>query len=155
MTWSFLIFIPLLSAISLGNETSIRAETTSQLESLQQGLIKLTKTLSATEYFSRGYSKYSSGDTQGAIADYNEAIRINPNYANAYLVRGVSKNGLGDKQGAIADYNEAIRINPNYAYAYYNRGIIKNDLGDKQGAITDYNEAKRINPNRQYSPFSN
>ena len=51
-----------------------------------------------------------------AIADYNEVIRINPNYTDAYYNRGVIKNDLGDKKGAIKDYNEAIRINPNSQY---------------------------------------
>ena len=115
--WGLLVFIPILSAISLENETSIRAENTSKLESLQQGIPKLTQALSASEYFSRGYYKYFSGDKQGAISDYNEAIRINPNDSDAYYNRGIVKEVLGDKQGAIADYNEAIRINPNGHYS--------------------------------------
>jgi tetratricopeptide (TPR) repeat protein len=82
-------------------------------------------------------------DNQGAIADYNEAIRLNPNDAVAYYNRGNAKSDLGDNQGAIADYNEAIRLNPNDAEAYYNRGVVKSDLGDNQGAIADYNLSSR------------
>ena len=38
---------------------------------------------------------------QGAIEDYNKAIEINPQYADAFNNRGNVKNDLGDKQGAI------------------------------------------------------
>jgi tetratricopeptide (TPR) repeat protein len=88
----------------------------------------------------------SQGDNQGAIADYNQAIAINPRDSEAYKNRGLTKNALGDNQGAIADYNQAIAINPIYSDAYYNRGNAKYQLGDKQGAIADYNQAIAINP---------
>jgi len=101
---------------------------------------------SAEAYFYRAYAKDDLGDKQGAIADLNQAIAINPQYAVAYYNRAYAKDDLGDKQGAIADYNQAIAINPQYADAYINRGNAKSDLGDKQGAIADYNQAIAINP---------
>ncbi|MGJ0607991.1 tetratricopeptide repeat protein [Cylindrospermopsis raciborskii] len=101
----------------------------------------------ALAYIGRGNARYDLGDKQGAIVDYNQAIQINPNYADAYIGRGNARYDLGDKQGAIVDYNQAIQINPNYALAYNNRGNARYDLGDKQGAIVDYNQAIQINPN--------
>ncbi len=105
-----------------------------------------TVQLTAEEWFNSAYNKGESGDYQGAIADYNQAINIKPDYADAYYNRGIAKKNLGDKQGAIADYNQAINIKPDYADAYNNRGLAKSDLGDKQGAIADYNQAIKIKP---------
>ncbi|MEK0181955.1 tetratricopeptide repeat protein [Microcoleus anatoxicus] len=101
----------------------------------------------ADDFFIQGEDKYKKGDYQGAVADYNQALRINPNYAEAYFSRGLARSDLGDKQGAIADYNEALRINPNDVIAYYNRGVARYKLGDKQGAIADYDQALRIDSN--------
>ncbi|MGI2905727.1 tetratricopeptide repeat-containing S1 family peptidase, partial [Tolypothrix sp. VBCCA 56010] len=101
----------------------------------------------ADDFYLKAYEKYSHKDYKGAIQDWTEAIRLNPNLAYAYYNRGVVRSELGDKQGAIADYNTAIKINPNLAYAYNNRGVTRADLGDKQGAIADYNTAIKINPN--------
>ncbi|MEG4037658.1 tetratricopeptide repeat protein, partial [Microcoleus sp. S36b_A4] len=78
--------------------------------------------------------------------DFNEAIRLNPNDAEAYNGRGAVRSQQGDIEGAIADYNEAIRLEPNYAEAYSNRGVVRYDQGDLQGALTDCNEAIRLNP---------
>jgi tetratricopeptide (TPR) repeat protein len=101
----------------------------------------------AAFYLNRGNVRYELGDKQGAIQDYNQAIKINPNLAEAYYGRGYVRYDLGDKQGAIDDYTLAIKFNPNYALAYNNRGIVRKDLGDKQGAIDDFNLAIKINPN--------
>ena len=101
----------------------------------------------ADDFYIRAYNKYRQKDYKGAIADYTEAIRLNPKYDEAYNDRGIARSELGDKQGAIADYNTAIKINPNLAQAYNNRGIARSELGDKQGAIADYNSALKINPN--------
>jgi S-layer homology domain len=99
---------------------------------------------SAGTYNRSGIAKYKSRDFQGAIADYNMAIRMNPQYASAYSNRCLAKSGLGDKNGAIADCNIAIRINPQLPYAYANRGVAKLGLGDKNGAVADWTEASEL-----------
>ncbi|GCL41655.1 tetratricopeptide repeat-containing S1 family peptidase [Dolichospermum planctonicum] len=101
----------------------------------------------AAFYINRGLVRADLGDKQGAIDDYNLAIKINPNIAQAYYNRGIVRDDLGDKPGAIQDYNLAIKINPNDAYAYYNRGIVRYESGNKQEAIDDYTQAIKFNPN--------
>ena len=82
-----------------------------------------TSELTAEDWFNLGYNKSNLGDKQGAIADYNQAIQFQPDYADAYINRGVVKYNLGDKQGVINDFNQAIQFQPDYADAYYNRGV--------------------------------
>ena len=64
----------------------------------------------ADAYFGRGYVRSQKGDRRGAIADYNQVIRIDPNYAYAYVDRGYIRSEKGDKQEAIADFQKAISL---------------------------------------------
>jgi serine/threonine protein kinase/Flp pilus assembly protein TadD len=100
----------------------------------------------ATAYNDSGIAKFKQGELQGAIKDFDEAIRLNPNFVLAYNNRAFAKMNSGDLQGAISDYNEAIRLNPNFAMAYSDRGMAKFNLGDKSGAMDDFNEAIRLQP---------
>jgi serine/threonine protein kinase len=104
---------------------------------------------SAKEYYDRAEAKYSKlNDNQGALADYNRAIELDPKYVDAYDSRGSLKlDKLKDTQGALADYNKAIELNDRYTYAYYNRGRLRlYELNDSQGALADYNKAIELNP---------
>lgn len=58
----------------------------------------------AETYLQSGIEKYQQGLLAEAIADWAEAILLDPNYALAYYKRGSAKSDLGDNQGAILDY---------------------------------------------------
>ena len=67
----------------------------------------------AIAFYNRALAYESKDDYVRAIADYDEAIRLNPNDADALLYRGLDKQRIGDKAGAEADIAAAERINPN------------------------------------------
>jgi tetratricopeptide (TPR) repeat protein len=100
----------------------------------------------ADDFFLQAEAKYKKGDLKGAIADYDQAIRLDPTSAATYSSRGFVRYELGYKMGAIADYDQAIRLDPKSAVTYNNRGNIRYELGDEQGVMADYDQAIRLDP---------
>jgi tetratricopeptide (TPR) repeat protein len=84
----------------------------------------------AVAYYSRGLAYYDKGDDDRAIAEYNEAIRLDPQSAQAYSSRGLAYDHKGDLGRAEPDYSEAIRLDPKYAQAYFHRGNAYYQKGD-------------------------
>jgi tetratricopeptide (TPR) repeat protein len=97
-------------------------------------------------YLLRGIQRVDKGDLEGAITDYDQAIRLNPNNDEAYYNRGIWRSEKGDIDGAIADYDQAIRLNPKAASAYINRGAARYRKGDTDGSIADLDRAVELNP---------
>jgi len=95
----------------------------------------------AMRHIELGNKKYKSGDFNGAIREYTETIKINPQNTIAYISRAISRTRTGDPEGAIADYNSAIRLDPASQIAYNNRGILKLHRGDNDGAIEDFTKS--------------
>ncbi|MDY7006729.1 MAG: tetratricopeptide repeat protein [Cyanobacteriota bacterium] len=55
-------------------------------------------------YFRRGLGRYDRGEYEQAIADYNQAIRLNPKYADPYYNRGLIYN-----QGILKKPNQTLK----------------------------------------------
>ena len=102
-------------------------------------------TLTANVLNSRGLRNEKSGKFVAAKADYQKAIWVNPEYANAYNNRGNMRFWDEDVEGAIADYTEAIRLNPCFCEAYCNRGMANHRLGRYDEARQDYDMAMSTN----------
>lgn len=106
----------------------------------------------------RGIEKYNFGIRQQnkkqreqylkeAIEEYDKAIRLSPNFAEAYNNRGVAKDELGQYTEAIKDYSKAIELKSDYAEAYNNRANVNSRLGKDIEAIKDYDKAIEIESN--------
>jgi tetratricopeptide (TPR) repeat protein len=100
----------------------------------------------AWAFNNRGAAYYYKRDYDRAVADYEEAIRLDPKSAAGYTGRGYAWQAKGDYDRAFADYDEAIRLDPKYATAYQDRGSAWESKGEYDRAIADYDEAIRLDP---------
>lgn len=89
----------------------------------------------------RGRAYRAKGDISQAIADYDEANRLDPHSAVILNNRGAAKLRLKDYTGAIADLGEALRLNRNLSEAFVNRGLAHGHQSHHDRAIADFGEA--------------
>ncbi len=94
----------------------------------------------------RGNAFLQTGAYDRALADYMEAIRLDPNYAQAFIDRGAAYYMKGDYKKAVADESEAIRLNTTNSAAFSNRAAAYSKLKREDLALADDNEAIRRDP---------
>ena len=109
--------------------------------------------LAARAWFSSGYL-HGDIDPGEAVADYDKAIALQPDYAAAYINRGIANHELGRPDEALADYDEAIALRPDYAAAYRNRGVAKLRLERQEQAEADFDKAIALQPDDAAAYFS-
>ncbi len=100
--------------------------------------------LAAHGFFSIGCLLWEGGQSEKALAAYDTAIRLLPDYAEVYNNRGNIKSGLGSHDAALDDYNEAICLNPNFMNSYINRGIVQLGLNNIDKARSDFQAALEL-----------
>ena len=81
-----------------------------------------------------------------AIAEYREAIRIDPDYSCAHHNLGNALLKQGKLEEAIAECREAVRLGPDFACGHEALGCVLRQQGNLQEAIDEYREALRIKP---------
>ena len=108
----------------------------------------------AVIYNNRGNAYFNKGAHDLAIADYGEAIGLNPQYDVAYNNQGNAFRAKGALERAIESFNKAIDLNRGYVYAYNNRGIVHDEMRAYQRAIADFDEAVLLDPSYAHA-FNN
>jgi tetratricopeptide (TPR) repeat protein len=100
---------------------------------------------SADQIASRGDANRRSGDIEGGINDYTEAIRIyrqsnlsGPRLAEIYGNRGNLFLSRGEYGRAVEDFTEVLDLEPRNAHALLARADALRDSGDREQAIADY-----------------
>src|SRR5262252_8981565 len=76
----------------------------------------------ANAHVRRGVVYLTRHDFDRAIADFEQAVRLDPKMADAYGNRGMAYRNKGELDQAVRDFDEAIRLAPRDAAIYNNRG---------------------------------
>ena len=91
----------------------------------------------ARRHYNRGVLYSAKDDNDRAIADYGEAIRLNPKQALGFFNRGYVYAIQGDTEHAIPDLSEAIRLDSSYTKSFLWRGYVNSNLGNYDAAASD------------------
>lgn len=100
----------------------------------------------ASAFINLGQARQDPRDPTVAIANYEHAIRIDPENPRGYASRGSVRQQRGDHAGAFEDWNRVIHLEPRAGEAYNARGLARANQGDLVGAIADYTAALRWTP---------
>jgi tetratricopeptide (TPR) repeat protein len=98
-------------------------------------------------YMNRGNIYMARHEVQAALADFDAALELDPNNAEARLNKGVALVMLEQYGPAIAVLTEALSRGVSEPHkAYYGRAAAREALGDLRGALEDYTTALQIRP---------
>lgn len=104
----------------------------------------------AATYINRGILRARLDDPDGALADYDTGLRIDPMLAEGYIDRGATLIAMKRYQDALTDIDKGISIGTDRPHiAYYDRAIAYEALGDIKGAYLDYKQAVELAPDFQ------
>jgi Tfp pilus assembly protein PilF len=93
---------------------------------------------------SRGAAFMRTGEITTALADFDHALAIDPDYARAYHLRGLAREAQGDDEGALVDFSKAVDLKPDYAAAYYSRATLYTKLEQMDRAEEDSRMATHL-----------
>ena len=99
----------------------------------------------ATAFNNRGVAHKFKGEYDRALEDYDQAILLNPSFANAYNNRGVIYRLKGEYDRATRDYDQAIWLDRNVPAFFYNRAIAYSEKQGYDRALADFNAVLRFN----------
>jgi tetratricopeptide (TPR) repeat protein len=97
-------------------------------------------------YNNRGYYYLAESRYPSALADFNEAIALNPKVARVWVNKGSVFAEENKNDSAYVCFERAIALKPDYPEALSNRGGIRSRRGDLAGAVADFSRAIELEP---------
>ena len=101
-------------------------------------LPEISKEYRAGAFNSRGNAFANKGELDTAIRDYDNALKIKPDFAEALYNRGLAFVDKGELDAAIRDFDDVLKLEPDNANALYNRGAVFTEKGELDAAIRDF-----------------
>ncbi len=101
----------------------------------------------AVTLLNRGVLHLARSENELAIADFDGALKISDDLAEAYDDRAIAESALHRYPAAEADFSRALALKPAHPeMVYFNRAMTDEDAGDMKQAYLDYRAAATANP---------
>ena len=84
-------------------------------------------------------------DIEGALADFDRAIKYDPNDAEAYFKRGRAFLIIGSAKFAIADFDKSIALDDRNPLVFAERGFARQTQGQNSEAQKDFEHGLKLN----------
>ena len=97
-------------------------------------------------YNNRGMFRQSQGDVDGAVADFDAAVKAEPTFYQAMTNKGFALMRAGRGSEAVAAFDASLKANPEQPHAVSFRGTTRLNSGDLRGAAGDYREVLKMDP---------
>ncbi len=111
-------------------------------------LDKLSTSERAATYVNRGILFMQGRDYTNAIADYDTALGIEADLAEAFVNKGIAVLHRGGSEAVAVDLlSRGLQLAPNRPeVAHYARGVAQEKLGRVREAYDDYRQAAALKP---------
>lgn len=125
-----------------------------------KALADIDKAISIDKYMSGAYAQRAiikvlhDADYDSALADMNEALRLDPKEVSYYFNRARIKYHQDDLQGAMADYDHILQLDPGNTMTYYNRGLLRMQVGERNKAISDFSAVIKAEPDNYFAIYN-
>ena len=118
------------------------------LDPTRKRLFDESQMQTAGSYITRGNGYFQMGEYAQSVADYTQAVELQPALDEARYRRGFALAQLLKYDAAVADFTEVIRLNPENPTGYFARGVAYSSMLPPQSdlAVADLTKAIELNP---------
>lgn len=106
-------------------------------------------------WIDRGQTLATAKNYKDAVLDFDQAIKIDAERADAYLFRASARRFMEDLAGARQDIDKALRLKPTDPDALVERGIIRRLTQDDAGAREDWMTVIKAHPDSPAAATAN
>jgi Flp pilus assembly protein TadD len=135
----FAFFLAAAASLAFGVGTAPAAPSSSSGSSSKGSSAQaVSAPVTATDFYAAGYKASQALRWDEAITDFQSAISLKPDYAEAYNMLGYSLRMTGNAKEAFVYYDKAIALKPNFPEAreYYGEAFLAVD--DVKDAVRQY-----------------